>query len=179
MMRSAKNRFLAVVLAAFSTIGCVVMHPQAAGGWPDDARVVEFFKAHRSDFEALRQMSDKDIRIWQITHSNAQIDGGNGVSPRVPTQEEFPDARRAAYQALFKSLDLPRGLLRQDGELLLATFVKQVGSDDSIEKGIVYASPDLAEATGELSIEAIRLKKPNAIYKRIEGGWYVYARYNE
>lgn len=186
------RRVLSAAAALVLACGCSSSSGSSSGAfaeWPADAALRAKFEKQRTDFEKLISMSNAEPKLWQITPGFARVDDFHpGRTPRAATEVDLPKARYTDYREIFRKLGLPNGLLREKAvppaeQIFFPVYVKQMGSDDSVEKGFAYCECELPEHTGaELTLAEAQAKKPGPVFQRLEPGqqrWYLYARYNE
>lgn len=183
-------RALTAVVAVLALLcGCSSSSGSAgAAEWPADAALRAKFEKQRPDFEKLIAMSNAEPKLWQITPGFARVDDFHpGRTPRAATEADLPKARYTDYKEIFRKLELPKGLLREKTvppaeQIFFPVYVKQTGSDDSVEKGIAYSESALPEHSAvELTLAEAQAKKPWPVFKSLgpSSKWYLYARYNE
>jgi len=159
-----------------------------AGEWPSDQRVTQGLQNEnrRAALEKLASLAIADSRLWTVTSKLAKVDRGFGVEPAMASELDLPSARATEYRILFSQLALPEGWVRENlksggSYLLFPICVSPAGGGDTVEKGLLYstASIDASAPSGELTRQEADSRKPALLARRIEGNWYIYARYNE
>jgi hypothetical protein len=191
-MAAASANFRIFFAAAFLT-GCNHSPLSSAAGWragewPSDQQVTQGVQdeSRRAGLEKLASMANADSRLWTVTPKLAKVDHGFGVEPTVATAQDLPPPRAKEYRALFSQLALPEGWVRENlknsgSYLLFPISVTPTGGGDTVEKGLLFSAAPLDTATPdiELTRQEADQRKPALLAKRIEGNWYIYARYNE
>lgn len=166
-------RTLCIALLAALTGACQSAPPKLRA----DAELERGFRTSREAFETLARMAREDRAIWRIAKDFVSVSDASG-KPRRATEQDLSKARTAEYRALFLRAELNEGMLRERQGILFPADIREIGSD-SIEKGYALLAESPSDIRVSLDTVDLAAHKPRTLYKRLDGNWYLYARYNE
>jgi hypothetical protein len=150
------------------------------GSHPSDAALERVFRQHRRTFDHLAVMAEEDRRVVRIARDFTWLED-NSAWPRQESDLGFSTARWDEYREMFRELSLDAGTARtldRPDVLFLIASAKGLVTGGS-DKGYAY-SPLPLEPLGE-SLDSIHAAPSSGVpaFKRLEGPWYLYVRWDD
>jgi glutamine cyclotransferase len=142
---------------------------------PSDAALVKQFYDHRSDFEKLRAMLQKDSNICEVATYGVSTTNRNEIDPLTPAMAGLTQAHYEEYLATLKKAGASLAF-HKDGEFVF--LVKRWGFAGE-GWGIAVLSRDI-EPTKEIRSLDDFSKRPlpeSEIYRHVEANWYLWMHY--
>jgi hypothetical protein len=134
----------------------------ACGGHPSDRSLIATLQGHRSEFETLKQMTDRD-------------DIRGRIDPEHSSWNPAPKSGREQYERLFRQLGLES--LDRDSKGAVWFYASCIGLVTSSScKGVVYSNEPLTPTFTSLDagIADPKLRETDVVFRSIEEHWYVF-----
>lgn len=139
---------------------------------PSSAELARTFPAKHAALDTLRQMSNQDARVVQITPSRTLLDS-NYAWPRPDSLLGISHARWDQYRRLFKRVGSENGLGRgPDGSVHILIKVSSFGLGTSGGGRGYLFSPSPPAPLGT-PLESLPRRK-GLRYQPLTGGWYIF-----
>jgi hypothetical protein len=164
-----------VVLGTLFSIACFGIDAPH----PTEAELKHVFDTKRDKFELLATMAEQDRRVVRIAPDFTWLDS-NVAWPRPDSELGFTRQRWDEYRALFKDLGLRGGTLRQDGSEVLFLIASAQGLvTGGSDKGYAFSRAALNSSETTLDQTPPGSTSGMPTFKRIEGNWYLYVRWDD
>ncbi len=127
-------------------------------------------------------MARQDAQLIRIAPSFLTVNDPARPGPRPGNGSDLPSQRWDLYRNLFRKCGLSDGLLAErvasQPGVFFPAATRQMGAD-SLEKGWAHLVSDPANLVPALDAIDLAAHRPKTFFRRIEGNWYLYGRYNE
>ena len=126
------------------------------------------FQEHKSDLEAIVQLSNMDTRVVRIAPAFTRL-SDDWSWPRPKNKWGLTESRWNRYRQLFRQAGIQEGISREDGKI--SFLVKNCGlSISGSSSGYVYCQETLSPVVEHLS----DLRSKGTAYVHLEGNWYLF-----
>lgn len=138
---------------------------------PRDEALLENFALHRTEFDQLAKMAEKDQGLRRVDK--------DWTDPDNPWTIGVSDQRIVLYRRLLKQADVPRGFATTPNQTEVDFYYWGSGSaiSSDLNKGYAYLTRSPAKTLQTLDGYTNNSVIPIEVYRHIDGNWYLFYEY--
>jgi len=158
-------RLWLIILAAVCLVGCEDRHAS-------DDKLIATFNKHKSTLEKLRQMVANDSGLHRVDYY--------WTEPKDPATVGVSPARIKEYRDLLKSVGYRRGFMAwptRPGVYFISS-ARGTGLGGGSDKGYCFLPSAPESVVTNTAVFRFGAAETYRIYRHLEGGWYIYFRYD-